>query len=95
MSPLTINSEAPFEGGDEDGPMPIAVVGMSFRGPGDAENLEGLWDMITSKREARTSIPKERWNHEAFYHPDSSRNGTVKETALSRDTYARRVHGVY
>ncbi|RFU23814.1 hypothetical protein B7463_g12524, partial [Scytalidium lignicola] len=60
-----------------EGVMPIAVVGMGFRGPGDAVDLEGLWKMIEEKREAFSTVPKDRWNHEAFYHPDSSRSGTT------------------
>lgn len=60
-----------------DGVMPIAIVGIGFRGPGDASDLNGLWNMIANKREARSSIPKDRWNNEAFYHPDSNRSGTV------------------
>ncbi|KAH8883107.1 putative polyketide synthase [Thozetella sp. PMI_491] len=57
--------------------MPIAVVGMGFRGPGDANNLDGLWNMIAEKREAWGPVPKDRWNHEAFYHPDANRSGTA------------------
>ena len=58
--------------------MPIAVVGMGFRGPGEATSIEGLWKMISNAREAWSPVPKERWNHDAFYHPDGNRNGTVK-----------------
>jgi len=57
--------------------MPIAVVGMGFRGPGDASSLDGLWKMIEEKREAWSTIPADRWNNEAFYHPDANRTGTV------------------
>lgn len=62
---------------DTDKSMPIAVVGMGFRGPGDATNVEKLWQMILEGREARTRIPQSRWNNDAFYHPDHSRHGTV------------------
>jgi len=64
---------------DTDKSMPIAVVGMGFRGPGDATNVEKLWQMILEGREARTRIPQSRWNNDAFYHPDHSRHGTVGE----------------
>ena len=60
-----------------EGPMPIAVVGMSFRGPGDATSVENLWKMIVERREGRCEIPKDRWNNGAFYHPDPNRHGTV------------------
>ena len=62
-----------------DASMPIAIVGMGFRGPGDAVTVEKLWQMISEGRESRVKIPKERWNHEAFYHPDANRNGTVSK----------------
>ncbi|KAI9679683.1 MAG: hypothetical protein M1822_007289 [Bathelium mastoideum] len=60
--------------------MPIAVVGMGFRGPGEATNLDNLWKMIEEQREAWGPVPSDRWNHEAFYHPDSNRRGTTNVT---------------
>ncbi|KAJ5021191.1 hypothetical protein J3E71DRAFT_186571 [Bipolaris maydis] len=62
--------------GKEDGSMPIAIVGMSFRGPGSANNIENLFKMICEKRESRTAIPKSRWNNKAFYHPNFQRHGS-------------------
>jgi Beta-ketoacyl synthase, N-terminal domain len=44
----------------EDKCMPIAVIGMSFRGPGDATNVENLWKVITEARESWSEVPKER-----------------------------------
>ena len=61
----------------EDKSMPIAILGMALRGPGDATTAENLWKMISEARESRTTIPKERWNNDAFCHPDYKRNGTV------------------
>ena len=61
----------------QDKSMPIAIVGMSLRGPADATSVENLWKMISEKREGWTKIPQKRWNNEAFYHPNSARNGTV------------------
>lgn len=57
--------------------MPIAIVGMSFRGPADATSVQSLWKMICEGREGWSEIPKERWNNDAFYHPDNTRHGTV------------------
>ncbi|KAK2052272.1 ketoacyl-synt-domain-containing protein, partial [Colletotrichum caudatum] len=54
---------------------PIAIVGMGFRGPGDAGNLEGFFKLLSEARETRTEGQNGRWNHEAFYHPDSARKG--------------------
>lgn len=61
----------------EDASMPIAVIGMGFRGPGEATDTNKLWQMMRDKREAWSPIPKERWNSKAFYHPDHARHGTV------------------
>lgn len=61
----------------DDASMPIAIVGMGFRGPGDATNVEKLWKMILEGREAWNQIPESRWNSHAFYHPDHARHGTV------------------
>lgn len=58
--------------------LPIAIIGMAFRGPGDANNIEQFWKMISEGREAWGPVPKTKWNNEAFYHPDPSRNGTVR-----------------
>lgn len=57
--------------------MPIAIVGIGCRFPQDATSPEKLWDMMLGKRSARSDIPSNRFNVEAFYHPDSVRNGLV------------------
>ncbi|KAJ5770489.1 uncharacterized protein N7511_002540 [Penicillium nucicola] len=62
---------------DEDSCMPIAIVGIGFRGPGNARNVEKLEEMIRDGRESWTQIPDKRWNNAAFYHPDHSRHGTI------------------
>ncbi|KAK2027478.1 hypothetical protein LX32DRAFT_729361 [Colletotrichum zoysiae] len=66
---------------------PIAIVGMGFRGPGDAGNLEGFFKLLSEARETRTEGQNGRWNHEAFYHPDSDRKGAsnVKAGHYFRD----------
>ncbi|CAP93818.1 Pc16g11480 [Penicillium rubens Wisconsin 54-1255] len=57
--------------------IPIAIVGIGFRGPGDAKNVEGLWEMILTGKEAWSPIPATRWNSAAFHHPDHARHGTI------------------
>jgi acyl transferase domain-containing protein len=76
LSKDTDSSNKFTHGSPEDKSIPIAIVGMSFRGPGSASSVENLWKMICEKREARTAIPKSRWNNDAFYHPDFERHGT-------------------
>lgn len=57
--------------------MPIAIIGLGCRFPGDATNGEKLWKLLVEKRSARTEVPTDRFNVDAFYHPDSDRYGTV------------------
>ncbi|KAL6167888.1 Highly reducing polyketide synthase alt5 [Exserohilum turcicum] len=57
---------------------PIAVIGIAFRGPGDARDPEAFYRMLVEGRSARTEIPKDRYNVDAFYHPDSNRLGNFK-----------------
>lgn len=64
------------ENTSDQGPMPIAIVGMACRGPGDAVNVESLYQMVKEGREAWGEIPKDRWNPEAFFHK-AHRNGSV------------------
>ena len=64
-----------------DGVMPIAVVGMGCRYPGSATNPEKLWEMCAEQRDAWSRLSKDRFNADEFYHPDPSRNGTVRSIA--------------
>ncbi|KAG9606254.1 polyketide synthase, partial [Aureobasidium melanogenum] len=59
-----------------DQTVPIAVVGIGCRCAGDATDPESLYDMVKKAREAWQPIPKDRYNNDAFYHPDPNRNGT-------------------
>ncbi|KIH94615.1 hypothetical protein SPBR_06226 [Sporothrix brasiliensis 5110] len=56
----------------------IAVVGMSCRFPGDADNVENFWEMIRDGRDAWSEIPSDRFNAKGWYHPDPNRPGSPK-----------------
>ncbi|KAH9879452.1 hypothetical protein IAQ61_001270 [Plenodomus lingam] len=58
-------------------PMPIAVVGLGCRFPGDVTSGEKFWNLLVSKRSARTETLPNRFNVDAFYHPDADRYGTA------------------
>ena len=60
-----------------DALMPIAVVGISCRMPGDATDPENLWKMISEGRSAWSEVPPDRFNVNAFHHPSGDRQGTV------------------
>ncbi|KAL6796632.1 putative polyketide synthase [Trichoderma sp. SZMC 28012] len=61
----------------EDAVMPIAIVGIGGRFPGEATNPDRLWEMISNGRNALSEVPKERFNIDAFYHPYAERQGTM------------------
>lgn len=56
-------------------PIPIAVIGMGCRFPGGANSPEELWSMLAEGRDAWTEMPKNRFNHAAFYHPNPEIGG--------------------
>lgn len=56
---------------------PIAIVGMSCRFPGDADNVESLWKMCVESRDAWSTVPETRFNLNGYYHPDSNRPGAT------------------
>lgn len=57
---------------------PIAVVGMSIRFPGEATSPEAFWDMLVAGRSAWSEIPKNRFNVDAYYHPNPDRIDAVR-----------------
>jgi hypothetical protein len=63
----------------EDQSMPIAVVGIGCRFPGDATSPDNLWKLISEGRSAHGAFPKDRFNIDAFYHPAAERQGTVSD----------------
>lgn len=71
---MSLNQEKSLE---DDKMEPIAVIGFDARLPGDATSAEGFWEMLSKGRSARTEIPQDRFNIDAFYHPDNDRVDTV------------------
>ncbi|KAI0838660.1 ketoacyl-synt-domain-containing protein [Hypoxylon sp. FL0890] len=58
-------------------PMPIAIVGMSCRLPGDVSTPGDFWKLLTKGRSAWSKIPKDRFNQEAYNHPNPEKKGTI------------------
>lgn len=56
---------------------PIAIVGLATRFPQQATTTESLWELLLQARSTWSSIPKTRFNSDAFYHPDPEHGGTV------------------
>lgn len=57
--------------------MPIAIIGIAGRFPGDAANPTKLWDMVAEAKSAAGPIPADRFKAATFYHPNSQRQGTM------------------
>ncbi|KAH6645861.1 hypothetical protein BKA67DRAFT_668597 [Truncatella angustata] len=58
-------------------PMPIAVIGMACRFPGDANSPEKLWKLVSEGRNAWSPLNAARFNPAAWYHPDERNFGTT------------------
>jgi acyl transferase domain-containing protein len=54
---------------------PIAIIGAACRFSGDVDSLDSLWDMITKEKTGHCPVPGDRWDSEAWYHPDPDRRG--------------------
>ncbi|KZL64051.1 polyketide synthase [Colletotrichum incanum] len=57
---------------------PIAIVGVSARLPGDSDTPERFFDSLLAGRSARTEVPRERYNADAFWHPNADRSGATR-----------------
>lgn len=68
---------------EEDKLEPIAVTGLALRFPQDATSPQAFWEMLLQGRSAMTEVPKDRWNIDAFYHPNPERHDSVSLTKLS------------
>ena len=67
--------------------VPIAVIGMSCKFPGDATSPEKLWQLCADGRSAWSEIPASRFNQKAFYHPQGEKSGMVgKPATLDADS---------
>jgi len=55
--------------------MPIAIVGLACRMPGDVSTPAEFWELCARARTGYTEIPKTRFNNERFYHPNPGKGG--------------------
>ncbi|KAL7894249.1 polyketide synthase [Trichoderma sp. SZMC 28014] len=61
------------------GPIPVAIIGMGCRYPGGANSPEKLWNVVSEGRSGWSEVPLDRFNHQAFYHPDPEIPGTINQ----------------
>lgn len=57
---------------------PFAIIGFSARYAQEASDPEKFWEFLLRARQATTPVPTDRFNSEAFYHPDPEHGGTVR-----------------
>ena len=55
---------------------PSVVVGMACRVPG-AINVSQLWTVLAEKQDLQKKMPDDRFNVDAYYHPQGTNKGTV------------------
>jgi acyl transferase domain-containing protein/acyl carrier protein len=56
---------------------PIAVIGMSCRFPGGANNPDAFWQLLRDGIDAISDIPPSRWDVDAYYDPDPDAVGKI------------------
>lgn len=56
---------------------PIAIIGMGCRFPGGAETLDSYWNLLHQAVDAVTHVPKDRWDKDDIYDPDSDTKGKI------------------
>ncbi|CAI7567668.1 unnamed protein product [Penicillium viridicatum] len=59
---------------------PIAIVGIGCRLPGKASSPSKLWELLVKNETGHCVVPLERYNAEAYYHPDAERPGSINST---------------
>src|SRR5260370_26737607 len=55
---------------------PVALVGLACRFPGAAD-LQGFWSLLKAGRDAVGEIPDDRWDVDAYFHPDPAKPGMM------------------
>ena len=72
--------------GEMAGADPSVVVGMACRVPG-ATNTSQLWKILAEQQDLQRKIPEDRFNVDAYYHPQGVNKGTVCTDISSYSRY--------
>nr|POF16687.1 highly reducing polyketide synthase azab [Quercus suber] len=68
---------------------PLAIVGYAYRAPDVGR--KGLWEFLEQGRLAWSPVPSNRFNHDAYYHPNAEKAGFISSKGghfLPDDPYA-------
>jgi polyketide synthase PksN len=52
----------------------VAIIGVSGRYPG-ARDLDEYWENLKAGKDCITEVPKERWDHSQYFHPEKGQPG--------------------
>jgi hypothetical protein len=63
--------------------MQIAIVGMACRLPGSVASPGEFWELLSRQRAGFSPVPKGRFNHDVFYHPNPGKTGCYHSTGGS------------
>ena len=55
--------------------IPIAIVGVGMRLPGNIQSTSNLWDLLTAKKDVVTEIPTSRWDNGLIFDTDPLKPG--------------------
>ncbi len=56
---------------------PIAIIGLGCRIPGQANDPASFWRLLRNGIDATGPVPTDRWDVDAYYHPDAEHAGTI------------------
>jgi acyl transferase domain-containing protein len=56
---------------------PVAIIGMSCRLPGEANDPDAYWRLLHNGADAVREVPDNRWDVDAFYDPDPEAVGKM------------------
>lgn len=74
----------------ESSAVPIAVVGIGCRLPGDANNPDALWDLLRSGGNTTSDIPADRWRS---YAELGARHASVLRNTVRRGSFLSEIDG--
>jgi len=55
----------------------IAIIGMGCRMPGGVHGPDDFWMLLRDGVDAISQVPPDRWDADAYYHPDPDHAGTI------------------
>ncbi|KAI0547124.1 lovastatin nonaketide synthase [Xylaria curta] len=56
---------------------PLAIIGLAFEFPQTATSVEDFWELVYNGETTSSDFPTDRFNIDAFYHPDQDRPSTL------------------